>query len=102
MSKLYQKTLFLCYLAVTLNSQGLITSKSLSAELRVLCCLIIWFNFYKESSLNLDNISGKEKRKQERLLANQQNLGKKSIAHSDQKKERKRTDIQEKMSDMIK
>lgn len=43
----------------------------------------------------------KKDRKQERLLANQQNLGKKGIAHTDQKKE-KTIYTQEKVSDMIK
>lgn len=38
----------------------------------------------------------KKERKQERLLANQQNLGKKGTAHSDQKKEGKRIYIREK------
>ena len=47
------------------NSQGLITSKSLSADLSVLCGLITWFHFSKESSLNLNNSKWKGEKREE-------------------------------------
>lgn len=58
--------------------------------------LIIWFNFYKESSLNLNNVSGKEKREETRKTVGKSAKFGKGTAHSDRKKERKRIYIQEK------
>lgn len=63
MSRLSQTTFFVIW--QWFNFQGLITSKSLSAELGVLCGLITWFNFSKESSLNLNNSKWKGEKGEE-------------------------------------
>lgn len=87
MSRLSQTAFFVIW--QWFNSQGLITSKSLSAELGVLCGLITWFNFSKESSLNLNNSKWKgEKREEIRKTAGKSAELEKEVLHMQIKRRR--------------